>query len=101
MKAATELIVNAAIPHLRARVAHYFERVAIASACVGAQQELERHRRWELRGAAKAAVDRVVVPDHSGVRGIKQLGLDRVIRTASFTQPSQFSNQRSSRVTDL
>src|ERR1044072_6588899 len=101
MKTAAELIVHAAIRHLRARIANHVERVGVASARIGAQKELERHCWWKLRRAAKTAVYRIVISDHAGVSGVKQLRIDRMIRTASFTQAAQLSNQRRTRFADL
>src|SRR6185295_4456040 len=97
MKTAAELIVNAAIRHFHARVADHLESVTIAGACGSAQHELERHCGWKFWSTAEAAVNRIVISDHSGVSRVEQLRLDRIIGTTCFTETPQFTNQRSAR----
>jgi len=73
-------------------VTNHLERVGVAGASVGAQKELERHRWRKFWRTAEAAVHRVVISDHAGVRRIEQLGLDRMIGTTGFTQTAQLSD---------
>ncbi len=68
-EAARELVVDAAAGHRLAGVAGHLERVLGAGAGVVAQQELQRHRRRELRRAAESAALGVVGPGQVPQRG--------------------------------
>ncbi len=70
-EAAGELVVHAAAGHRAARALDHREGARVTGARVMAQQELEHHRRRELRGAAEAAAGAVVLRREVGHRGVE------------------------------
>ena len=56
VKTAAELIVDAAFSHFATASIDDFQRLFSACAVIDAKQEVERHRWWKFRSAAKTAI---------------------------------------------
>ena len=76
-ESAAELVVDAAVGHPVEGQRHHAQRGGVARAPPGPQEELERHRRRELRGTTKPAVPLVerCRKAHDGGLELRSLGV--------------------------
>ena len=77
VKAAANLVVDAAVRHLVQGQFHHFQGAGVEAVAVVAQQELRRHRLGELGGAAETAVEVVKLGRQLGIRLMHHLGSQR------------------------
>ena len=76
-EAAAKLVIEAAVGHRLQRALGHVERHAVAAPGVDAQQELQRHRRRELGGAAEAAQARIETAQQAVERLVDQVVVQR------------------------
>ena len=80
MKATTKLIVHSTLGHLTGRVFHHLERIFRSCPIVCVQKKLKCHRRVKFWGAAKSAVDFIVVLGNPAISALQNFRSEQIAR---------------------
>src|ERR1043166_2390125 len=101
VEAAAELVIHAALGHPAASVRGHLKGARVAGSLESAEEEFEVHRRRELRGAAEAAVARVVCARDVAEGVVEQLGIDRLRRLLRDAHAAKLGENLPGRLTHL